>query len=156
MASGRKIVVNGINGATGNYDFPPMTLAAFAQTLKATRATPPAHVTQRGRQLRRRSFARGLPFGTAPDDLRQAGWGVVFHRDERSEVRNALAPLIARRRTVVGDAARVKELAYHPGEDATSWLRRHGVSWNNVEPTQIPYYLLWVGSPELSRSYSST
>jgi hypothetical protein len=23
------------------------------------------------------------------------------------------------------------------------------VSWHNIEPTKLPYYLLWVGSPEL-------
>ena len=145
-----KIVANGINGVTGQYDVPPIALEDFARTLKgiSPENAAPDHVTERGRKLRQPSFARALPWGVEPHDVPRAGWGIVFHRDEPAAVRQALGPLIEHRRRQVGDATRVKELEYFPGESASSWLARYGVAWHNVQPTCIPYYLLWVGSPE--------
>lgn len=142
------VTANGINAVTGQYDFPQVPLADFARALKGNAEDTPEHVRERGRRLRHRAFARGLPWGVAPDDLKKAGWAVVFHRDEQPAVREALRALIEHRRRQVGDDARVKELTFNPGEDASTWLARHDVSWNNLEPTKVPYYLLWVGSPE--------
>lgn len=144
----RLIVANGIDAATGQYALPPMPVADLARMLKQAPPEAPAHLVERGRRLQRRAFERGLPWGVAPDDVAKAGWAVVFHRDEAAAVRQALRPLIEHRRRQVGDDARVKELTFESGEDATGWLSRQDVSWNNVEPTKIPYYLLWVGSPE--------
>jgi hypothetical protein len=143
------IVPNGINGVTGQYDLPPIPVADLARSLKsAPEDPPPGHVVERGRKLQQPAFARALPWGVEPHDIARAGWGVVFHRDEAPEVRKAIQPLIDHRRRQVGDDARVAELTYHPGETATAWLSRHDVSWHNVEPTRVPYYLLWVGSPD--------
>src|SRR5690348_366577 len=108
----RMVIANGINGVTGQYALPPISLADFAQTLKGVKPAGPDHVVQRGQRLRRRAFARGLPWGVAPDDLAKAGWAVVFHRDEQPEVRQALRVLIEHRRQQVGDEARVKELTF--------------------------------------------
>ena len=145
-----KIVANGINGVTGQYDVPPISIEDLARTLKgiSPENAAPDHVTERGRKLKQPSFARALPWGVEPHDVARAGWGVVFHHDEPGAVRQALRPLIEHRRRQVGDATRVKELEYFPGESASSWLARYGVAWHNVQPTCVPYYLLWVGSPE--------
>jgi hypothetical protein len=143
------VVSNGINGLTGQYDLPPLEIDDLASLIKGTAAEEtPDHVVERGRRLAEPAFHRGLPWGVEPHDLTRAGWAVVFHRDESSLVREALRPLLEHRRRQIGDDARVKELTYHPGESATGWLKRHGTAWSNIEPTRVPYYLLWVGSPE--------
>jgi len=146
----RKIITNGISGLTGQYDVAPITLEELAQAIKGVTAADvaPEHMRARGQKLRQPTFARGLPWGIDDDKLSGTGWAIVFHQDESPAVREALRPLIEHRRAQVGDDARVKELAYIPGEDANAWLARQDVSWHNLEPTKVPYYLLWVGSPE--------
>jgi hypothetical protein len=144
------IVANGISGATGRYAMEPRSLEAMARALKGQSETEaaPRHVIQRGERLKQRSFTRALPFGVEPHDLTRAGWAIVFHADEAAAVRNAMKPLVEHRRRQVGADTRVKELVYRTGETATAWLARHDVSWHNVTPEKVPYYLLWVGSPE--------
>jgi len=146
----KKVVTNGINGVTGNYDVAPIAIEDLVRGLKGIppAEAAPEHVVVRGQKLRQPSFARALPWGIEPHDIKRAGWAVVFHKDEQPAVRQALRPLIDHRRAQVGDDARVKELTYFPTEDANGWLARHDVSWHNIEPTKVPYYLLWVGSPE--------
>jgi hypothetical protein len=143
------VVANGINGVTGAYDVAPFEVDDLAELIKGTKPEEetPEHVLERGRRLNEPAF-RGLPFGVDPWDLSRAGWALVYHRDESSQVREALRPLIEHRRKRIGNDAIVKELTYHPGETATSWLKRHGSVWGDVIPTQVPFYLLWIGSPE--------
>lgn len=146
----KQVVVNGINGVTGNYDVAPVAIEDLARALKGipSEEAAPDHVVARGQKLQHPSFERALPWGVEPHDLTRAGWAIVFHKDEKREVREALRPLIEHRRAQVRDDARVKELTYAPAEDASEWLARHDVSWHNIQPTKVPYYLLWVGSPE--------
>jgi len=146
-----KVVANGINGVTGNYDVAPIAVQELAQALKGVppAESAPEHVIARGQKLRQTPFTRALPWGVEPDDVKRAGWAIVFPKDIKPEIRQALQPLIEHRRAQVGDDARVKELTYLPTEDASGWLARNGASWGNVKPTQVPYYLLWVGPPDL-------
>ena len=143
------VVANGINGVTGQYAVAPQPLKDLARALKkapdAERA--PHHVVQRGQKLKERAFTRALPWGVEPHDVTRAGWAVVFHEDESPAVRHALKPLIEHRRRQVGTDTLVKELVYQNGESASAWLARHDVSWHNVVPGKVPYYLLWAGSP---------
>jgi hypothetical protein len=143
------IVANGINGVTGRYDIPPLEVADFARALRAEPANEagPTHVVERGKKLKQPSFSRALPWGVEPHDVSRAGWAVVFHNEEDVKVRDALKPLIEHRRRQIGTDVRVKELVYHTGETASAWLARHDVSWHNVSPDKIPYYLLFAGSP---------
>lgn len=148
--SNPKVFVNGINGATGQYDRAPMEIEELARALRGQdpQSVAASHVSERGRKLSQPAFARALPWGVEPHDIARAGWGVVFHTDETQAVRDALKPLMAHRRAQVGMDTHVQELIYHPGESATAWLGRHEVAWHNITPTKVPYYLLWVGSPE--------
>ena len=143
------VVANGINGVDGTYDVAPLEVDELANLIKGTPAVEetPEHVLDRGRRLGEPAFDRGLPFGVEPWDVGRAGWAIVYHRDESSQVREAMRPLLEHRRQKIADASRVKELTYHPGETATAWLKRHGSVWGDVKPTQVPYYLLWIGSP---------
>src|SRR5262245_28348377 len=98
-----KVVVNGINGATGQYDRAPIGIEELARSLrgKDPESVAAAHVTERGKKLSQPSFSRALPWGVEPYDVAKAGWGVVFHKDETQAVRDALKPLIAHRREQV-------------------------------------------------------
>jgi hypothetical protein len=143
------IVANGISGVTGQYAVAPLPLKDLARALKKTpgRERAPGHVVQRGEKLKQKSFTRALPWGVEPHDVARAGWAVVFHEGETAAVRDAVKPLVEHRRRQVGADSRVKELVYQTGESATAWLARHDVSWHNVTPEKVPYYLLFVGSP---------
>ena len=123
-----------------------MAAADLARALMETngRAAAGAGIERRSRAP---ALERALPWGVEQDDVARAGWGVVFHQDESEAVRRAIQPLVAHRAKIGGDA-RVIELTYQTGETATAWLARHGVSWHNVDPERVPYYLLWVGPPE--------
>lgn len=143
------VVANGINGVTGHYALAPQSLKDLARALRKTPDTggAPRHVIQRGEKLKQRAFTRALPWGVEPHDVARAGWAVVYHEEETAAVRDAMKLLIERRRSQVGADTRVKELVYQTGESASAWLARHDVSWHNVVPEKVPYYLLWVGSP---------
>lgn len=144
-----KVTTNGINGATGQYDVQPIALEDLARQIKGIpTAEIPEHVVKRGSKLRQSLFAAGLPWGFKSDDLTRVGWAIVFHTDESPEVRQALRPLIEHRRAQVGNDALLKELDYISGEDATTWLVRSDVSWHGIEPTKVPFYLLWIGPPQ--------
>jgi hypothetical protein len=90
----------------------------------------------------------GIPFDIDREDVRQAGWAIVFHADEDQAVKDALAPLIEHRREQIGDHNIVKVLEYRDGDQVVPWLARHKVKFGPVEPERAPYYLLLVGGPE--------
>ena len=80
-----------------------------------------------------------------PANLSEVGWGVILEPSADSSVRDALSPLLALRREQSRDYYR--EATYRPGETASRFLARHGLSPNQIEPAKTPYYLLIVGSP---------
>ncbi len=172
-----QIVFNGINGDTGEYLTQPIDRT---QTLALAQGTMPDRgVTN---WLRRvwtilSQAHLGLPLDMRPEIVEEAGWAIVFHRDEDDAVKAAFAPLIEHRRRQVLDYRRrqgrlpdpgedaaddagiraendqvdnVKVLEYvgNEGENANAWLAEHDVSAGSVEPNKVPYYILLVGSPE--------
>jgi hypothetical protein len=142
-----RVTINGINALTGTYDVPQLNATDFARRLRrspgSARVAPVA--TDRGRRLEKRAFP--LSPDIPPDDLTKTGWGVVFHVGEDSAVKRVLERLIEHRRAVVNDQNRIKVLAYTPDDTVESWLSQYNVAWGNVEPTLVPYYLLFVSSP---------
>jgi len=91
-----------------------------------------------------------LPPTFDPNDLSQAGWGVIFAPNAYQTVRPALGPLLDWRRQQSGDLYRefAGDDGYRAGESAGSFLSRHGIGLGRVAPERMPYYLLLVGSPE--------
>lgn len=85
-----------------------------------------------------------------PRDLKQAGWCVVFAQSVHASIREALHPLIAHRQREVGREAEYVCREYLPGEQLFDFLDRNGVHDPSapVDPKELPYYVLLVGSPE--------
>jgi hypothetical protein len=147
MPDSDKLYINGIDAATGQYLVAPMT---YSQAAGYVRGLP--HDTPRTKFLKRlwdviSQPHLGLPFGTSADDVTQAGWGVVFHKDEDPKVKEALKPLVEHRGQQIGDCKIVKVLEYDGQQDAHAWLADHKVAPADVLPWRVPYYLLLVGSP---------
>jgi hypothetical protein len=141
------VYANGVDARTGGYLLPPMTTAQVASVARSE------HIdTGRVGALRNVKNALelkhlGLPFDIDPLDISQAGWAIVFHKDEDAAVKAALQPLITHRSAQICNDPRLKLLEYRPGEDRQRWLARHGVAAGNIDPTRVPYYLLIIGAP---------
>lgn len=95
--------------------------------------------------------------------LSEVGWGVIFpatrlDEDEKQKafdaIKEALQPLLDHRRveTTKKNPEYYREftkgVGYRPGETARRFLDRHGAGAGQVNPTNMPYYLLIVGDPE--------
>jgi hypothetical protein len=90
-----------------------------------------------------------------PNDLTQAGWGVLFASDADPAIQAHLQPLIDLRKGQVQDPSLFKifsgSTGVLPGQTAASWAQQRGVSLTApVNPYQggVPFYLLIVGSPD--------
>jgi hypothetical protein len=143
-----KLYANGINAVTGNYLLEPMEIseaACLVRGEKRDRATA-SWLKRAWQSLNLQHLA--LPMDVEPADLRQAGWGIVFHSAEDDAVKKSLAPLIEHRRAQVGDETKIKILEYKSGEKRETWLARHSIGIGSVRPEKVPYYLLLIGSPE--------
>lgn len=127
MIGGDPLRILGIDGTTGRPLDPLPETEARRQAEKALRRPRPPR------------------YGVATDDLRSAGWGVVFTEDADPVARDALEPLLARRRQQAGD--RFRELTYRPGEGVADFRTRLRAGLGRVDPRQVPWYLLLVGDP---------
>lgn len=147
MNGDRLLYFNGVNGATGRYGLEPMTGAELEQRLRGSEKA------DNWRELKRRHETKehfGVKAGVDVTDLGETGWGAVFTPGADPAVREALAPLLERRREQAGDLFRVYEggHGYRPGDTKESFLRRAGGGGSGpVDPRRVPYYLLLVGGP---------
>lgn len=138
---------NGIDGATGRYDLPPMTAEQLARLILGEEAPPNLDEL-------RDAYAQGdlESLGREEEmlDLATAGWGVVFAEDGDPAVEEALAPLLEWRREQAGDLYRRfgGQEGLRPGENKMKWLARHGVGPGTPQAERVPNYLLLAGSPE--------
>ncbi len=145
--SAARLYFNGIDGATGGYDLPPMTAEQLARLILGEKA--PDDLAE----LRDAYAAGGLESLGREEmmlDLAAAGWGVVFAQGGDPAVEEALAPLLARRREQAGDLFRCfrGDDGARPNESKTQWLARHGMGPGAPQAEVVPNYLLLVGSPE--------
>ena len=88
-------------------------------------------------------------FGIDPRNLAESGWGVIFPEGRQDELREALAPLLALRKSQAGGVRenRYRELVYSAGESKARFLARHGVGPGPADPDKLPYYLLIAADP---------
>jgi hypothetical protein len=144
------VILNGVDGVTGEYLVPPLALSEAAAMLLDPAIADPLQPL--GKRMERLAAVLtqphlGLPHDVRPERIEEAGWGVVFHGSETEAIKTALAPLIAWRQSQAGERFHV--LNYHTGETWSGWLARHRVAGGTIDPRRVPYYLLIVGDPAL-------
>lgn len=111
----------------------------------------PAAVSERG-QAENTAFL--AVSSVDPNNLAEAGWGIVLPEGLDPAIREALSPLIEQRRRQVGDANLFRifegKAGYKRGDSVRSWLDRFNVGLATVDPELgVPLYLLLVGGPDL-------
>ncbi|MBL8055173.1 MAG: hypothetical protein JNK29_00680 [Anaerolineales bacterium] len=145
---------NGINGSTGEYETPPLTVEQLAKLARGEQLDP-----DEIRELQDKSEASkagghwGVKDGVDANDLAQCGWGVIFAFDDNDKVpavKEALQPLLDLRRGQAGPLYKefVGPASLRPNESKNDFLVRHGMGPGPAEPEKVPYYLLLVGDPE--------
>ena len=144
-----KIYFNGVNGTTGKYLFEPVSTTELSKTITGQKEDQGIIKWLKYIRDRITNPFLGLPVDVDPAEPSQAGWGIIFHKDEDERVKQAMTVLIDHRRNQLGEQ-HVKVLTYlgPEVEDYRQFLARHGVGLGDIVPTKIPYYLLLVGSPE--------
>lgn len=147
--SDTKLVVNGIDAATGAYLVEPMDMAELAARIRAAPADSSTADRLAASLQSEEDPHLGLPFTVRPEVVSEAGWGVVFHKDEPPPVRAAVMELLEHRRQRIQNDKIVKVLQdYRAGDDLPTWLARHGAAQGSVVPEKVPFYLLLVGGPD--------
>lgn len=141
---------NGINGATGEYALPPMTTAKLSAAIQGT--LPDDDTKALNSWFQNKGLEKfGIMEGYDPLKLEESGWGIVFPVNADPAVVDALRPLMEWRKQQAGE--RYHEYTggtagVRPNDTKSTWLARQGVpNFGPVDPEQIPYYLLLVGSP---------
>lgn len=148
MTNDDKLYMNGIDGETGQYLVEPMDLEQVAAMAKGAKEDTAAFSWLRRVWKTISQPHLGLAFDVDPAKVEEAGWGIVFHQLETQEIKDALQPLIEHRKQQIGDERKVKVLSYRDRQKRAEWLAGYGVGAGNVEPTKVPFYLLFVGSPQ--------
>lgn len=140
------VFCNGIDGTTGRYLATPswekLVVEFLAQELEITLE-------------KRTEDVSDLVDGVDAADLASTGWGVIFAESVGPEVREALSPLLALRRKQASrlfqGGYREFRLASEGGRTPSveSFLCELGAAVDApIDPAEIPYYLLLVGSPK--------
>jgi hypothetical protein len=145
--SSETLVFNGIDGASGGYLLPEMTLAQVSALAQGQTID-----TEALQELKQRVYDLQNPHaGVEADarDLAQTGWGVIFSHNVDPAIVEALDPLLKLRHEQAGERFKVYSGAdgYRPGESKAEFLERHGMGPGPANPDKVPYYLLIVGEP---------
>jgi hypothetical protein len=143
------LAFNGINGATGEYGLPPMTPAKLAKFIEG--AEIPENLNELKKKHEDSQGHWAIIESRDPKKLSQSGWGIVFAKDADPAIKEALSDLIKLRQEQAGPLFRIYEdkQAYQPGEKKVDFLKKRGAApFGRVDPDQMPYYLLIVGSPK--------
>lgn len=147
------LVFNGIDGASGGYLLEPLSATALSRRIRGDGAAEP-----QAQELRQRSESAtaahfGVKRGVDPENLAQAGWGVIFAHDADPAIAEALSELLTHRQAqATAEKPRYKAFTgpdgYRPDETKDKFLARHGMGPGPANPDKVPYYLLIVGDPE--------
>ena len=154
MSKKDMVYFNGLDITTGKYVTPPIPVEAFAAFVQKQIQQAQAPQTPEARAPE--GVAGVMPAMPAPaagpafeaekaEKLEEAGWGVIFAPNTKPEIVAALRPLLDRRKGQAG--SRYKKYTWRKGETADQFLCRNGVTPGQVDPDQVPYYLLIVADP---------
>jgi hypothetical protein len=142
----KKLYFNGINGASGDYELPPMTSHQLAQVIKGEEIDEGFL-----NELKQRRQAHwGVKEGVDPTKVESSGWGIIMAHNADPAIKEAFSELLNHRRKQAGEKYReyLGPDGYRPEETKNKWLARHGMGPGPADPDKIPYYLLIVGDPE--------
>jgi len=155
MADPEPLHINGIDGASGEYLLPPLPSDIVARVAGGERLEKEELDELKARRKAATEAYLGVIAGVDPLKLAESGWGVIFPHDIEPDVREALRPLLERRRAEAAavEPGRYREYVgpdgHRPDDRSTTFLARHGVAPGNpADPDLMPYYLLLVGGPE--------
>ncbi|MFN8490677.1 MAG: hypothetical protein U0350_24010 [Caldilineaceae bacterium] len=148
MSNEDLLYINGVDAVTGDYLFPPISLAELAARIKDTPVAPQEAQARAFAEQQTIACAKGLDDDVAPTDVKHAGWAVVFHKDEEPAVKKEVMRLYEHRRQQLQNDACVKVLEYADEAECSQWLEKYQVAAGNVYPWRVPYYLLLVGGPQ--------
>ncbi|NCA71669.1 MAG: hypothetical protein EOM91_16625 [Sphingobacteriia bacterium] len=157
-ANPEELVFNGINGETGGYALPPMSLEELAKVIKGERK-PENFAELRQRHFMEEAHPLAVAEGVDPKRLDETGWGLILPSDADPAIQEALEPLLALRREQAGDLFKVygntsteagRREGHLSGETKGEWLARapRSMSFGPVVPHKCPYYLLICADPE--------
>ena len=137
---------NGINGATGEYDLPPMTPHQLAQVISGEEVDE--GFLSELKQRREAHWA--VKEGVDPTDVGKSGWGIIMAHNADLAIKEALSELLEHRQRQTGEKYReyLGPDGYRPGDTKNKWLARQGMGPGPADPDKVPYYLLIVGDPE--------
>src|SRR5258707_1240822 len=102
------VYANGVDVTTGGYLLPPMTTAQVASVARSEHVDGERVSAFRNVKNALELKHLGLPFDVDPLDISQAGWAIVFDKDEDAAVKAALQPLITHRSAQVCNDTRLK------------------------------------------------
>jgi hypothetical protein len=147
------LYVNGINGASGTYELPPLTPAELTEAAIRESQTPSAHVKELDHKWQSDQPSFQVIDDLDPLDLAEVGWGVIFTHNADPKIKQALAPLLQHRRAMATTGKShyyefegVK--GFRPGDSYLDFLIRQNAGPGPADPERVPYYLLIVGDPE--------
>lgn len=147
------LTFNGINGATGDYLLPEMSVEDISKIARGEEFDKDHLNELKHRYHSASAIHLGVKEGVDPKDLSQSGWGVIFAHadsDRIDPVKEALKPLLDLRKHQTGELYKeyTGQNAYRPNESKSKFLSRHGMGPGPADPKKVPYYLLIVASPE--------
>jgi len=140
----------GVHADTGRPldEIDEASLEALVKGTEATEEDP---------SLAARANPAGAHFGMVgdvgdPNDIAEAGWGVIFGASVTQRIKDALKPLLDHRKAKTDDTLyKIFEgpTGVQPGDTATKWLARRGVRMDVVEPAQgVPFHIMIVAPPD--------
>lgn len=149
------LVFNGVNAATGTYLLPPLPASVIASRVKGLPVDKDLLRELQHRRRRETEVTLAPMEGIDPNQLEEAGWGVIFAYGVDPAIPDALRELLNHRQQLATrrSSRRYQEFlnaqAYRPGESTRQFLARNGAGGAGaVNPDKMPYYLLIVGDPE--------
>ncbi len=146
MTDEAQLYFNGINGASGDYELPPMTSHQLAQVIKGEEIDEGFL-----NELKQRRQAHwGVKEGVDPTQVQSSGWGIIMAHNADPAIKEALSELLNHRQQQAGEKYReyLGPNGYRPDETKNKWLARQGMGPGPADPDKVPYYLLIVGDPE--------
>lgn len=146
------IYPNGIDGDTGKLLIPRLSAEEVAALAEGQAAN--SSWLQRLEDAQAAKEVLGPPPGS--DNLAEAGWAYIVHRDAPQEVRDALEALAEHRRSQIAQTtrpervSRIKAFEYDGSQSLEDWLAAPGrrVGIGEYKPARVPYYLLIAGDPQ--------